>query len=268
MITNHISCMVGVVATYILSYHKIDKTRAVILFLLSLVSILINALAYGYLVIEIPPTVTKWHEIVWSLVITGVGFLIIFLFSRFALKPFGRSKLNKKIVAFTKKANPNLDLEIMAGDLTFFGMIDSMESNSQVRQLIDNRFRKIKIIAKSPVSTEDKLRIGKLFHMLNGQSLQIKFFTQNLCDLSLRFRNISSGDGSTATVNIFKLAAETAYFTEELSSTSSDQKQRKRHETFKNLWNTYWNTLPLDQNKIQECIDTYNHFTTQSEDQS
>lgn len=59
---------------------------------------------------------------------------------------------------------------------------------------------------------------------------QIRSDTQDLRDLSLRFRSISSGDGSTATLNIFKLAAETAYLTEELSSTSPAQKQRKRHE--------------------------------------
>lgn len=256
--------MVGIVATYLLSYQKIDQTRAIILSLLSMISILINAIAYGDLIIGPPPTVANWSGICWSFGISLLAFFLIFLFNYFVLKPFGRAKLDKKILAFTQKANPNSVLKIMAGDLTFFGDIKTMESNPQVQQLMILKFKQIMIVAKSPNNEEEKIRIGKLIDLLKESAVQIKFYDQTvLRDLHLRFRCITLGNNTTAIMNIFKFSPGKEYTTEELYVSASNQEQVKRHQTFEALWDVYWKALKTDAQKTQECMESYRRFFTQ-----
>ncbi len=260
MIINQLSCVVGIVVAYILSYNKMNRMRIIILFGVALANMIVSAIYYKELTWN-DGIIINWTSIIYSVIITAIAFGVVCALNIILAKPFGRGKLNDKIVKFTERANPNLDLNIMAGDLTFFGNINDMESNPQVRQLIDKRFKRVNIILKPPANNEEKIRIGKLIHLLNESSILMKFYDgNNFCDLRLRFRCISFGDGTTATINIYKFVAEKEYLTEELSSLSSNQEQRKRHQTFMNLWNIYWNALKTNQDMIQECVDAYEYL--------
>lgn len=259
MLINQLSCVVSMVVAYILSYNRINKRRIIILAAVAVVNMIANAFFYGD--INLTTRTIDWIKILISLGITIAGIISIVI-TNLVFKSFGRKKLNKKIIAFTKKANPNLDLKMMTGDLTFFGEFDNMENNPQLMQLIKLNFKNIKIITKSPVNNKEKIKIGKLFHLLNESSLEIKFYDpDSYPDLRLRFRYISLGNGSTAILNVFKFVAEKEYSIEELGF-SSDSVQKKRHETFEKLWNMYWNALIINEKIINECKAKYNEFIT------
>lgn len=251
MIINQLSCIVSMIVAYILSYNKINRKRIFILAVVAIANMLINIFFIN--------EDNDWTKIITCCGITAAGILFIAILN-LAFKPFGRKKLDKKIDSFTQKANPNLDLRMMTGDLTFFGEINNMDKNPQVEQLKKLEFKKIKIIAKIPTNTQEKIRIGKLFHLLNQSLIEIKFYApDSYPDLRLRFRCISLGDGSTAILNVFKFIAEKEYNVEELSF-SSDPVQKKRCNTLENLWNMYWNALTFDEKMIKECKDEYKKY--------
>lgn len=260
MVITQLSCVIGIVISYISSYNKLTIKRIIILFGVALANMVVSAIYYGDFIWD-EEIHLNWSSIICSIIITFIAFVVVYIINNLLIKPFGRKKLNYKIVKFTEKANANLTLNIMAGDLTFFGKIDDMETNVQVRQLIEKKFRCINIIAKFPVNNEDKIRIGKLISLVSNSSIKIKFYDEkNFCDLRLRFRYISLGDGTTATINIYKFSAEKEYLTEELSSLSYKQEQRKRHQTFMDLWDIYWKALTIDEMSINECKEAYNYY--------
>lgn len=255
MILNQLSCVVGIIVAYILSYNKINKRRIVILTAVAIVNMLINIFLEEEL---------DFAKTIICIAITVIGVICIIFFN-LSIKPFGRKKLNKKIEIFTKRANANLDLKMMTGDLTFFGDISEMDNNFQVEQLRKLKFKKIKIIAKRPANNQEKIRIGKLFYLLSQSSIEIKFYvTDSYPDLRLRFRIISLGDGSTAILNIFKFKTEKEYRIEELGF-SSDPVQKKRHNTLEKLWDMYWNSLAYDEEIIKECKGQYNSYENRGE---
>jgi len=233
------------------------KKRGAVLLLVALGNLAVSAWACGDF--DWNSKTVNWPPIGWSLLITALGFGIIFLFNR-AQRPFARKKLNKNIIAFTQKANPNYDLKIMAGDLTFFGECKEMDSNLQLKQLRELKFKRIQIISQRPTTEPEKARVGKLMHVLHESKLDIKFYNDSFPDLRLRFRCITLGEGSTATINIFKFTAEKEYITEKLYPSSSDRQKTKRNQTFLNLWEVYWNALQPDAKMLEECTEVYNRF--------
>lgn len=258
MIINQLSCLVGIIGSYILSYNKMNKKRFFVLCAVAFVNMLLNAILLGDLTLDKSNGLVINQFNMWvTFIITVIAFAVVFICNQTIEKPFGRKKLSSKIISFTNKANPNNDLNIMAGDLTFFGNYNDMDNNAQVRELISKKFRRINIICKLPQKRQDELRIGKLLHLLDGVQVCIKFYSEDLEDLGLRYRQITTGDSINSTINIYKFVAETDYLVEIISTISSDRIQRKRQKTFEKLWKNYWSNLEENQQIIRECKQTY-----------
>ena len=247
MIINQLSCVISILVSYLLSNGKIDNKRRNILILLCILNIIVNL----YFFFDEQNFII---DLIFTVLITIFAFVVIFIYD--LTRTIDRKRLNTKVNEFTRKANQNFELRMMAGDLTFLDDINNTADSEQRSQL--QGFRKIEIIAKRPQRNLEKVRIGKIIDENDGK-IEIKFYASPLEDIGLRFRCIKLGNGTFSTLNIYKMSTNHKYILEELNSSLSDQQLVKRNEILIKLFNTYWENLAYDISLINECKNEYKH---------
>jgi hypothetical protein len=124
-------------------------------------------------------------EIDYSIIVCGLIFLILAIAIYFFTEKsdlHSRKKIDKKIINFTKLADPKREIKLFGGDLDFLGDIEdnTIFKNKQYQQLKNMDFRKIRILCFEPKNDKDKLRIGCLLDTFNN-NIQIKFFEDSNC---------------------------------------------------------------------------------------
>ncbi len=120
-----------------------------------------------------------------SLIFYGLSFIVLAICIYFFTTKsdlHSRKKIDKKIINFTKLADPKREIKLFGGDLDFLGNVEdgTILRNKQYLQLKDMDFRKIRILCFEPKTDNDKLRIGCLLKTFNN-NVQIKFFEDSNC---------------------------------------------------------------------------------------
>jgi len=235
-----------------------------------------------------------------SFIIYGILFVIFsfFIYYISAKSDFrNRKRIDKEIINFTKQADTKKEIDMFGGDLDFFGDVDddSIQKNEQYKQLVNLKFRKIKILCLKPSTSKDELRIGFLPKNF-GNNIKIKFFDELNCencpeevrktndcsvenikntdkkqfhrkqpfcknpcnnpDLSIRGRIITKSSNAADSVSVtIKYESGKKYIFKKYNS------EDKECSLYLMLWEVWWNKCSEYLNIQNKCREEYEKFS-------
>lgn len=160
---------------------------------------------------------------------------------------FTSKELNPVVNAFSKNADKD-NIKLLAGSLDFFGRSEvEIDRHPQYVCLKEESFRQIQILCKEPVSSEDKMRYGKI--ITDFPTVKIRYYKPLSADLKVRGR-IKTLNNVTMLLIYSKVMPE-RYQALEFNTAETDG------ALYTHLWNLIWDLAEIP---TQEQLNEYKNL--------
>lgn len=178
--------------------------------------------------------------------------------------------LDKRINDFTARGMSPLGM--IVGDMDFFGYVipakgkhdrnrRNIVNNTQIKALLSNDIKDIRIVCNKPVSLDDQRRIGYLLKTFQNR-IHIKFFNQNTCPSPKIRGRIMAVQNSHIVVITKKVKKSKSY------EYSEHRVDSLPGGLFDDLWNVIWLSSEDCPDIISECKDEYAHAISSPKDKN